>query len=204
MSDILSSDLPLPSWRKSLEKSLEMHRHQVQSIYMQLASCSIDGQPKVRTVVFRGFVEHRNFLTIHTDIRSEKCTQYAENSSCEICWYFTESREQFRIAGKVIQVNHESSEFAELRLAHWQQLSLAAKADYSKTIPGIPLPTKTPLTADSENLTAQQMAKPHNNFVLLLVQPSSIDHVMLLPSPHERVMHNCDENGVWHSRAITP
>lgn len=204
MSDILSSDLALPAWRQSLETSLEMHQKQVQSRYIQLASCGIDGQPRVRTVVFRGFTEHSNYLAIHTDIRSEKCAQFAENQLCEINWYFTESREQFRIAGKVIQANGDTSEFAALRQTHWQQLSVAAKADYTKTVPGIPLPTEPETISNSQSATEQQLATPHNNFVLLLIEPKTIDHVMLLPTPHQRVFHNCDEKGVWQSHSITP
>lgn len=204
MSDSLASELSLPLWRKNLTSSLDLHQKQIQSRYFQLATCNIDGQPRVRTVVFRGFVQNSNVLAIHTDIRSEKCAQLLENPLCEINWYFTESREQYRIAGKVCLVTDNSSEYRQYRLWHWQQLSLAAKADYTKSVPGIPLPTKTQMASDSEHINAQQLATPHNNFVLLLLQPNAVDHVMLLPSPHERVMYKYDKNGVWQHNSITP
>ena len=204
MSATLTAHLAIPEWRKKLEQSLKTHQHQVQSRYIQLATCCSKGQARVRTVVYRGFIENSNLLSIHTDLRSDKCTQLSDNPRCEINWYFTESREQYRITGKASLITENSTDYQVQRRWHWQQLSAVAKADYNKAVPGIPLPE---MTADANHpaaLSKYQMTEPHNNFVLLIVRPESVDHVMLLPSPHQRVMHELDSQGRWHETAITP
>lgn len=53
----------------------------------------------------RGFHEDTNDITFITDRRSHKVEEVAANPAAEVCWYFPNSREQYRMAGmlKIVQ-----------------------------------------------------------------------------------------------------
>lgn len=152
------SDMQAPAWRKRLDKSLSVNGTQVQSKFYQVASISADGLPKNRTMVFRGFLsETQNFVSV-TDIRSEKIQEWNGSLSnmFEICWYFTESREQYRISGDVYLVSLASVS-GKLKLAdtkyrehnslaflkeHWNKLSSDAKQQFYCSEPKAPFATE--------------------------------------------------------------
>nr|WP_265264241.1 pyridoxamine 5'-phosphate oxidase family protein [Spirulina subsalsa] len=89
----------LAPWRSPLSHALHRNRSQPFSRYLQLATITPDGYPANRTVVFRGFTPQGNALKIITDSRSEKFQQLHHSPWGEICWYFSQTREQFRLFG---------------------------------------------------------------------------------------------------------
>ena len=97
-----------PVWQQQLTKSLHVNSSQVQSKYYQVASVCSNGEPKNRTMVFRGFLSGTQSLLSVTDSRSEKIEEWQgdNKSRFEICWYFSESREQFRLAGEVALISN--------------------------------------------------------------------------------------------------
>jgi hypothetical protein len=56
---------------------------------------------QVLCVCFRGFLDDGNQVTFCTDSRSEKIPQMTENPCAHVCWYFPNTREQFRLDGKL-------------------------------------------------------------------------------------------------------
>jgi len=65
---------------------------------VQLATVAEGGEPRVRTVVFRGWASPPLpgapfALSFITDSRAEKMR---ESDAAEVCWYLVENREQFR------------------------------------------------------------------------------------------------------------
>jgi pyridoxamine 5'-phosphate oxidase len=100
-------------WRSILSAALNRNRNQPHSRYFQLATVQTDGYPANRTVVFRGFFADTNQLKIITDKRSQKIDQLNHQAWGEVCWYFTGTREQFRLAGKLTLVdeNHPHTDF---------------------------------------------------------------------------------------------
>jgi len=104
--DLLSDNTShiLAPWRTHLQRALHRNRSNIFSRYFQLATVSEEGYPTNRTVVFRGFLEKSNTIQIVTDIRSEKFKHLIVNPFVEICWYFSKTREQFRIRGKALLV----------------------------------------------------------------------------------------------------
>ena len=130
--------MSIAPWRSFLANALKKNRSQPHSRYFQLATVRSDGTPTNRTVVFRGFLEDTNKLKIITDTRSEKITEIQNRSSAEICWYFTNSREQFRIAGNItiIDANYQDSELLKIRESTWQDLSDNARIQFAWPHPG--------------------------------------------------------------------
>ena len=101
------SDFKFPTWRQRLARSLHVNRSQAQSKYFQVATVSMDGLPKNRTMVFRGFLpDSLNLLSV-TDIRSDKVADWKLSTpkKFEICWYFAGSREIQRDNQRTFLIN---------------------------------------------------------------------------------------------------
>jgi pyridoxamine 5'-phosphate oxidase len=95
-----------------LETTIAKTRKIRGSNYVQVSTVTETGEPRCRTVVFRGFVK---FPTDHpwyndcdtltcsmklcTDARSRKVSQTAHQSIAELVWWFPTTSEQYRIRG---------------------------------------------------------------------------------------------------------
>ena len=192
----------LPEWRSRLASALHRNRAKHHSRYFQLATISPEGLPKNRTVVFRGFLESTNIIQIVTDSRSEKAAQITHQPWGEICWYFTKTREQFRISGKLLLVDadHSNSELIAARKAAWQKISDNARSQFSWPNPGEP---KTDdLTLFSPAIPSAQ--EPITNFCLLLLTPEKVDHLELRGEPQNRCWHQLQANGDWTVQPVNP
>ncbi|MFQ3249706.1 pyridoxamine 5'-phosphate oxidase family protein [Glaciecola sp.] len=148
------SKLQAPDWKIRLDKSLNSNKGQSHSKFYQVASVTADGMPKNRTMVFRGFLANSEKFVSVTDIRSDKIKEWESSSSqkFEICWYFVESREQYRISGHVQILSSDSvishiesadnkqskSEAASLIREQWNKLSKAAKEQFYCAEPKAP------------------------------------------------------------------
>jgi PPOX class probable FMN-dependent enzyme len=154
-------------WRTLLEKSLARNRALANARYIQIATIRPDGRPANRTVVFRGFLgasgpagaaaaasaATSDALTIVTDARSRKVGECAANPRTEVCWYFPQTREQYRISGtlEIVGAAEEGEEAASgdattTRLAllravrehAWQRMSDAGREQFFWPHPGQP------------------------------------------------------------------
>jgi hypothetical protein len=118
-------------------------------------------------MVFRGFLSGTQNLLSVTDLRSEKVLEWrhTEKSYFEICWYFTGSREQYRVAGEValvsnsLDTNYQHLDFAKhtktsLIKQQWSNLSNNAREPFYLSSPKAPfddnLTPLTPLTPSGE------------------------------------------------------
>jgi len=80
------------------------------SRYVQLATVREDNRPSNRTVVYRGFLNDTENITFITDRRSQKVEELRRRPYGEICWYFPETREQYRFSGSCIVVHSDGVE----------------------------------------------------------------------------------------------
>ena len=140
-----------PLWQQQLTKSLHVNSSQVQSKYYQVASVCSNGEPKNRTMVFRGFLSGTQSLLSVTDSRSEKIEEWQgdNKSRFEICWYFSESREQFRLAGEVALISNSLDSSYEnwvlgkqtkqsILKQQWSNLSTNAREPFYSNSPKAP------------------------------------------------------------------
>ncbi|MBV6626630.1 MAG: pyridoxamine 5'-phosphate oxidase family protein [Rivularia sp. (in: Bacteria)] len=193
--------MSIAPWRSFLANALKKNRNQPHSRYFQLATVRNDGTPANRTVVFRGFLEDTNKLKIITDTRSEKITEIQNQSWGEICWYFTNTREQFRIAGNItiIDADYQDSELLKVRESTWQDLSDNARIQFAWAHPGEPRDNQeafSPSPPDENN--------PSDNFCLLLLEPVKVDHLRLRGEPQNRTLYIRNESGVWDIKEVNP
>eukprot|EP00742_Colponemidia_sp_Colp-10_P007488 GILJ01008067.1.p1 GENE.GILJ01008067.1~~GILJ01008067.1.p1 ORF type:complete len:263 (-),score=22.11 GILJ01008067.1:58-753(-) len=179
-------------WKHSLERAISLNRQLEFSKYVQLATVDRNNLPACRTVGYRGMVpdsqdSNRCFLQFFTDCRSDKVDDLKHQAVAEVCWYFPLSRDQFRLRGEVKILSGESSTHAaydELRRSAWQQMNETSRQLYEAQTPGTPCPDRADHN-DLESYEPQPLDadKPSANFVVLLLSPTHVDHLILPPPP---------------------
>ncbi|HIK46809.1 MAG TPA: pyridoxamine 5'-phosphate oxidase family protein [Leptolyngbyaceae cyanobacterium M65_K2018_010] len=204
MSDFdapLANSVALAPWRIPLAGSLHRNRRRPHSRYFQLATVQANGRPANRTVVFRGFVPHRNELMFVTDQRSQKVGDLAACPWAEACWYFTETREQFRLGGAISLIGPTPTPAIghQLRQQVWQALSKASGQAFYWPPPG---QTRSPDTAFQ--LEPAATPEPPDTFCLGLLHPDWVDHLELRGKPQNRTRYQWVDPGHWQIQAINP
>ena len=193
--------MPVELWRPSLDLALHRNRNWAGVRFVQLATVRPDHRPSIRTLVFRGFLDDARRLLLTTDLRSAKRAEIDANPAGELCWYFPETREQFRLAGDlaVVDANAASPELLELRADVWAELSDDARLAFTWPEPGavrdhaLAFPTTYP-----------DPAAPVESFGLLILNPFAVDHLELQGNPQHRWKYEADARGRWSGREVNP
>ena len=139
-------------WLSRLSKAIAKSRSVKGGNYVALSTTDRDtAEPRCRMVVFRGFVESgpddavsvstgvtrlpRTRLKMVTDARSSKVMN--EGEQCELCWWFGNSNEQYRIRGEARFVGAEAAgaDQAERR-KQWEAMRDPAREQFWWSMPG--------------------------------------------------------------------
>ncbi|MEM0955780.1 MAG: pyridoxamine 5'-phosphate oxidase family protein [Pseudomonadota bacterium] len=186
-------------WLAALRAAVKKNRRDAHHRYLQLATLRADGAPANRTLVFRGFLQGSDQLQMVTDARSEKPVQIAGDARAELCWYFTSTREQFRLQGLLELIDARHTRLGSARDSVWQALSPAAKSQFFWPAPGRPLDPATPALDQAVDVDACAPA----HFLLMLFQAEAVDHLCLKGAPQRRVLSR-RVNGAWQAEAVNP
>ncbi len=191
----------LAPWRSLLSGALHRNRSEPHSRYLQLATIQADGRPANRTLVFRGFLDNTNQLKFVTDSRSQKADQIEHHPWAEACWYFTTTREQFRLAGTLTLVgaNHPDSLLQQARQVSWQDLSDAARLQFAW-----PHPRERRADVSTFSPPPPDPQKPLESFCLLLLEPVQVDHLELRGDPQNRCLYRLESSQAWSIQAVNP
>ncbi|QLE49511.1 pyridoxamine 5'-phosphate oxidase [Nostoc sp. C057] len=194
--------MSLAPWRGAIAHALHRNRSLVYARYLQLATVQPNGRPANRTLVFRGFLEDTNQLRFITDTRSAKADQIQQQPWAEICWYFPNTREQFRMAGDLTLISSDDShqDLQPARIAMWQELSDAARLQFGWPYPGKPRIKE----AGAFEPSPPDPIEPLPNFCLLLLDPVQVDHLELRGEPQNRWLYHRNHQQEWSSEAINP
>lgn len=192
--------MSLAPWRSPLARALHRNRSKAYSRYPQLATVRPDGRPANRTVVFRDFVADSNALQFVTDLRSAKIDQIAHQPEGELCWYFTETREQFRLGGtlRLITHEHEDAAAAQIRRAAWEHLSDNSRQQFAWPHPG------QPRTQAGHEPTDLSDAPPLDTFAVLILDPDAVDHLELRGEPQNRYQYWRSPDHTWKMTEVNP
>ncbi len=182
-------------WTGSLRRAIRNNRRDAHNRYVQLATVSSDGSPSVRTVVFRNLLGQPDRIVMVTDARSEKVADIRHDARGEICWYFSRTREQFRLGGTLELVGPGDD---ESRLETWNTLSPSARAQFHW-----PSPAASPVTSPRE-LNDDELLAPPDDFLLLVLDIHRTDHLQLRGSPQRRWLSTRGEDGSWRALAVNP
>jgi PPOX class probable FMN-dependent enzyme len=185
-----------PDWHQSLLRSLEGLRDTGGARFVQLAT--MGEAPDCRTVVFRGFLANTSSLMFATDCRSEKVRQVQEHPDGTACWYFSQSREQYRITGTlhIIDENCDDIRLEQARSELWRALSKSVKAQFYWPVP------RTDRSERFEKPEATESCP--SSFCLLILKPCKVDYLHLGFTPHLRVVHEKRGNSSWAVREVNP
>lgn len=195
----LSQTVALAPWRSPLARALHRNRSRPYSRYFQLATITPAGRPANRTVVFRGWLPDSNTLTLITDQRSAKVADIAAHPWAEACWYFTDTREQFRLAGSIQVVTAEAnSTLLQARQNSWAVLSDNARQQFYWPHPA------QPRTAEADFSPKEIQATPPAEFCLVLLEPDHVDHLELRGEPQNRTLYDRQPDGTWQIKAVNP
>ncbi|WOD39854.1 Npun_F5749 family FMN-dependent PPOX-type flavoprotein [Nodosilinea sp. E11] len=190
----------LAPWRSPLARALHRNRSRPDSRYFQLATVTAAGRPTNRTVVFRGWLPDRNTLTLVTDQRSAKVADIVAHPWAEACWYFTSTREQFRLAGP-IQVVGAADANADLmgdRQRAWDSLSDNARQQFYWPHPAQPREPEADFAPRDAGET------PPAEFCLVLLTPERVDHLELRGDPQTRTIYTRHPVETWQVDAVNP
>eukprot|EP00257_Ricinus_communis_P018585 XP_015577342.1 pyridoxine/pyridoxamine 5'-phosphate oxidase 2 [Ricinus communis] len=193
-------------WKQLLLSALESNSHLRHSSFFQLATIGSDGRPSNRTVVFRGFVERSDKIQINTDSRTRKVTLFHFQLDCShfICWYFTDSWEQFRINGRVDVIDGSDPDPVklELREKSWFASSIKSRLQYLGPNPGLPCLTEQ----HPSELFLDPSSGPVAAFCLLVLDPEQVDYLNLKSSQRTIFTIGQRVNGEnsWNSESINP
>ena len=183
-------------WHDALKKAIRKNKRLREYRYFQLATIPKDALPANRTVVFRGFTEQFNSIKVITDSRSRKLEEIKSSPACEICWYFSIPREQFRIRGEAKIVDQSDS---DERIKTWSELTNSAKEQFFRPAPGEHIES----SANRSMLNPVMHQEIPETFVLLNLQPISVDQHRFKGSPQTRILSSID-SGDWISLAVHP
>jgi pyridoxamine 5'-phosphate oxidase len=193
--------MPETLWRASLVLALYRNRHVAQARFLQLATVRGDGRPANRSVVFRGFLDDTDSLTVVTDARSAKVRDLESVPWAEACWYFPMTREQFRLGGRASVVSERPGEEAWQRARRdaWRELAEATRQSFTWPTPGEPRDPGVPFVE-----TPTDPESPPPTFGLIVLDPVEVDHLELDGSPQNRWIYRRDDEGRWTAQEINP
>jgi pyridoxamine 5'-phosphate oxidase len=185
---------PLPPWRPLLRGAREREGRSPQARWLQLASVALDGTPRVRTLVFRGWAAASE-LDLLTDGRSAKVAELHHQPALELGWLLPRARCQFRLRGRLLSLPAEQE--ASERQRHWQALTPEGRALWSWPAPGEPLEAGACFPAE----LGEELPIP-TCFRLLRIGLEQVELLELTNHPHHR-RRWCREDG-WLEQRLNP
>ncbi|MBT0586427.1 pyridoxamine 5'-phosphate oxidase family protein [Alteromonas oceanisediminis] len=193
-------EIPIvPLWRQPLARTLYKTHKKPESRYFQLATACESLGIANRTVVFRGFDESSRVLVI-TDTRTAKWSALKKDPKAAICWYFTDTREQYRLSGKATLVAHDSEEHNALLTRYWHDLSNAAKCQFLWGTPGERRDDGNSLRVSAETIPDL----PPSHFCLLAIDINHADYLNLRGDPQQRIRYTLNRQKQWRAIDIIP
>ncbi len=178
----------LPGWRHDLKYSIRKEGESPSNRWVQIATVNDKNQPRLRTVVFRGWYKDTSMI-IFTDRRSEKIQHFKSNPNAEILWLFFKSKTQYRFKGEINELIDNEN--------YWKTLSEKSKSSWFWGSPGEKINKKLQSTYEM----LPNLPKPEN-FVVLEFEINSVDLLKLEQPIHIRYLWN--KNNTWKKIEINP
>jgi PPOX class probable FMN-dependent enzyme len=152
-------------------------------------------------VVFRDFLGETDGLLFVTDRRSDKTDQLAANPESELCWYFTKTREQFRLGGQVRVIDGHATPDSDVQVRDgaWADLSEKSKQQFVWPTPGAPRTHE-----GYEFVEGLDDKPPPENFAVLVFDTDAVDHLELKGEPQNRYRYWRLPDHSWQSLEVNP
>ena len=181
------NNMDLPLWRQRLKASQSKEGKLASNRWIQIANVSKNNQPRVRTVVFRGWLDNTTML-IYTDKRSEKYKDLEINNNIEVLWLFFKTKSQYRFRGKVSELEDNNK--------YWDNLFDRSKDQWFWPTPGEKIDRE-----DNISTIENKLSKP-NNFSVLKININEVDLLKLEKPLHKRYIWKKIDN--WKCVEVNP
>ena len=178
----------IPIWRQELKSAKKKEGKSPLARWIQLSTVSNNNEPRIRTVVFRGWNQESSML-IFTDSRSDKIEHLKNNSNAEVLWLFLKSKSQFRFKGKIKELR--------VNTKYWDSLSDRSKSTWFWQHPG----KKIHNNIQPSQIIHTNLKKPEN-FVVMEFEIYSVDLLKLFTPIHKRYIWN--KSNSWGRIEINP
>jgi PPOX class probable FMN-dependent enzyme len=205
------------SWRSLLETSIAKSRKIRGSNYVQIATVE-QGEPRCRTVVFRGFLNLPSdhslsnrcddmtcIMKMCTDLRSKKVAQSAQQPIAEIVWWFPKTSEQYRIRGPLLLIGDKTDD-RDLEIARkelWGNLGDASRESFlGQLVPGEDYAEESSKAPAGGRDKDGKVLPPSENFLLMLLDPKDVDYLRL-SGGQSRQMDSRGPSG-WSMARVNP
>ncbi len=153
-----------------------------------LATIGLDGAPRARTLVLRGFDAASRTLRLHSDRRSDKFTELLRDPRCALHGYDAASQVQIRLAG--LASLHTQDAVAN---AAWDATQPFSRIIYAvEPAPGTTI--AAPLPAPANEVAGRA------HFGVVLLQIHSLEWLFLASSGHRRARIDWladEERAIW-------
>lgn len=166
-----------------------------QPLVMSLATVDSEGRPRVRSVVCRSIADDGS-LWFASDARSGKNTQLRtgpSNGAVEVVAWLPVTREQFRLSGVARVIPSGAEESRQM----WEEINPESRAMYFWPPPG---EARTP--DDSAFIRTSDAPLPPPTFEVIVLQPTSVEHLSLAMHPHQRRRWTMERN--WGCEELNP
>ncbi len=178
----------IPMWRQELKSARKKEGKSPLNRWIQLSTVTRNNEPRIRTVVFRGW-EKESSMLIFTDSRSDKIKHLKNNSNAEVLWLFLRSKYQFRFKGKMKEL--------ESNTKYWDSLSDKSKATWFWQHPGKEIKNNL----QTFKKVPINLNKP-TSFVVIEFEIYSVDLLKLVTPIHKRYIWNKENN--WQKIEVNP
>lgn len=203
----LSLNVP---WKEAIDRSIARSRKIRGSNFVQLATVSEENEPRVRSVVFRGFASREGDLSttmkLITDSRSKKVRdiQCQSDNMAELLWWFGKSSEQYRFRCRAELIGDDSTDekLKQLRKEQWGNLSDKAREQFYWLEPGISYENQCEVPEGGRNEEGKVLVPPPT-FILVLLYPLEIDYLRLTDN-YRQVDKYDQERGSWNLKRVNP
>ncbi len=167
---------------------------------MQLATCSNDGVPSVRTVLLKGITE-KGFI-FYTNYNSQKGIELAENPRASILFFWKELERQIRITGLVQKISEADS------IAYFKSRPLTSQVGAVISPQSQVIPNRAWLENKEKEIlaaaTQENIIKPQH-WGGYIVQPVTIEFWQGRPSRlHDRILYTLQDTGNWSIERLAP
>ena len=184
------------SWKARIDGSIARSRKIRGSNFVQISTVS-NGEPRCRTVVFRGFQKLPSdhpiaaecegmscVMKMITDNRSNKVSEAASQPSAEMVWWFSKTSEQYRIRGDLCFVGGGDfdadldKELAAARKEQWGNLSDSAREQFFWQEPGIDYSGESIVPTGGRDEEGNLLVAPPS-FLLMFLRPKRVEYLRL-------------------------
>lgn len=195
----VSLDALLASIWESLQKGAMARAHQFHTGVIATVS---EGAPQARTVVLRKVIPETRTLMFHTDQRSQKISELAQNPNVSWLFYDADARVQLRLSG--VATAHHQGELAD---AQWKNAKLLSRRCYLSIAPSTKLEEPAsglPESLLKRNPTLEESEAGRENFAVVETRIHAIDWLWLNSSGHLRAKFAWLPSGEWAASWVVP